>query len=148
MRILIIVVLFAGACLAADEEKRRLESITWNPLQHQLQWVISKGKGDGNEYKPDARERYQIDINDATMSFSDETRRFSKSEAEAMRRVLDFLARYAAESTIWWERGRGEVIPKKGERVSLPLPPAPARKKDLSAWKAPVFRQTAVDPKK
>ena len=122
MKSLIVAMLFAGTCFAADEEKRRLESVTWNPVRHQFQWVVSKGKIEGDDYKLDSRERYEIDIDEATMSFSDETRRFSKGEAETVRRVLDFLARYAAESTIWWEKGQGEVI-KKGERVSLPMSP-------------------------
>ena len=56
---------------------------------------------------PTLDERYEIDIDKATMSFSDETRQFSKNAAEAVRRLLDFLARYAAESTIWWHGKKG-----------------------------------------
>ena len=143
MKTLLLVAAFAAwPVVAAEEEARRLESVTWDPVRHQLQWVLSKGKVEGKEYKPGSREQYEISIDQATMSFSDETRRFSKSEAESVRRLLDFLARYTAESTIWWEKGFGEVV-RKGLRVSLepdqtrrlsPLhatrstPPAPAPK--------------------
>ena len=119
MRMLILLAALAAIGLAADEDKRRLESVTWDPVKHQLQWVISKGKVEGEEFKPGKSEKYEIDIDGATMSFSEETRRFSKAEAESMRRLLNFLARYAAESTVWWEKGYGEVV-KKGMRVSLP----------------------------
>src|SRR6059036_3532531 len=91
MKTLIVGMLLAVLCFA-EEESRRLESVTWNPVRHQLQWVVSKGKMDGEKYKADARERYEIDINEATMSFSDETRRFSKGEADAVRQVLNFLS--------------------------------------------------------
>jgi hypothetical protein len=119
MRTLFAWIALTAVCFAAEEEKRRLESVTWDPVHHQLQWIISKGKMEGSQFKSETRDAYQIDIDNATMSFSDETRRFSKDEAKAVHQLLDVLARYAAESTIWWERGQGEVV-KKGERVSLP----------------------------
>ena len=120
--IVLAAVLAAWPVVAAEPEARRLESFTWNPVRHELQWVVSKGKVEGKEYKPGSRERYEISIDAATMSFSDETRRFSKAEAESVRRLLDFLARYTAESTVWWEQGLGEVI-RKGLRVSnQPIP--------------------------
>ena len=126
MKRFVLLAAFLVLPLAAEEEARRLESVTWDPVRHELQWVVSKGKMDGEEYKPDAREKYEISIDGATMSFSDETRRFSKVEAESVRRVLDLLARYTAESTLWWEKGLGEVI-SKGLRVSnnKPIPTQP-----------------------
>ena len=132
MKRFVVFAAFVAVPLAAEDEARRLESVTWDPVRHELQWVVSKGKMEGEEYKPAAREKYEISIDGATMSFSDETRRFSKVEAESVRRVLDLLARYTAESTLWWEKGLGEVI-SKGLRVShkpiptqplTPLPPA------------------------
>jgi hypothetical protein len=131
---------------AAEDEARRLESVTWDPIRHQLQWVVSKGKMEGKDFKSATKEQYAINIDDATMSFSDETRRFSKREAESVRRLLDFLSRYTAESTIWWEKGMGEVV-RKGLRVAAPAPPAeplggtgapaPARAPGFAAKPAP-----------
>lgn len=60
---------------ARANEKRRLESVTWDPVKHELRWVISKGELEGEEYKPASRQEYEISIDDATMSFADETRR-------------------------------------------------------------------------
>jgi hypothetical protein len=108
----------AGQAPPAEKESaRRLESVTWDPIRHELHWVVSKGKVEGEQFKAGAREKYEINIDQATMSFSDETRRFSQNEAESVRRLLDFLTRYTAESTIWWEKGFGEVV-RKGLRVS------------------------------
>jgi hypothetical protein len=104
---------------ARADEKRRLESVTWDPVKHELRWVISKGELEGEKYKPASRQEYEISIDDATMSFADETRRFSKREAGSVRQLLDLLARYAVESTIWWEQGQGEPV-RKGVPVFLP----------------------------
>ncbi len=122
-QLMLLGMLVRAPALAEEEEARRLESVTWNPIRHQLQWTVSKGKMEGQEYKASTKEQYEINIDDATMSFSDETRRFSKMEAESVRRLLDFLSRYTAESTVWWEKGFGEVV-SKGLRVSVPQPPA------------------------
>jgi hypothetical protein len=131
---------------AQKESARRLESVTWDPIRHELLWVVSKGKVEGDQFKAGVREKYEINIDQATMSFSDETRRFSKNEAESVRRLLDFLTRYTAESTIWWEKGFGEVV-RKGLRVSnnpfeKPLGPArgftfPALRLTLSGGGSP-----------
>ena len=102
---------------AAD--RRRLESVTWDPVSHVLRWVVSSGAMHGENYKPVSHQEYEIRIDEATMRFSDETRHFSKREAESVRQVLNMLASYATESTIWWEQGQGESTTKR-ERVSRP----------------------------
>jgi hypothetical protein len=107
---------------------RRLESVTWNSVRHELTWEVSKAseKKDSDSdgaYKPMAKDRYQIDMDNATMTFNGKTRRFSETEAANVRTLMDVIARYAVESTIWWEEGQGEPLDGDGQ------PAAPARPK-------------------
>jgi hypothetical protein len=107
---------------------RRLESVTWNSVNHELTWVISSGdKNGGALYHAAAAENYQISLDEATMSFDGETRRFSREEASNVHVLMDLIAKYAVDSTVWWEDGQGEPVngrePK--EQHNPPKPQAP-----------------------
>jgi len=123
-----------------DRAPRRLESVTWNSVKHELSWVISKGQRDGQSgaYKPLSTETYLINMDKATMSFNGETRGFSKQEAINVLALLDIVAKYAIESTIWWDRGYGQRLDEKGNpagvtRVSLePAPSSAALAEELA----------------
>ena len=54
----------------------------------------------------------------ATMTLNGEVRRFSKEEAAHVHAVMNFVSRYAAESTVWWEAGQGEPL-QGSERASV-----------------------------
>lgn len=96
---------------AADNKApRRLESITWNSVKHELTWVISKGQRQGSNYKATVSQDYAINMDDATMTFSGETRRFSKAEAANVHVLMNVLAKYAVDSTLWWDEGQGEPV--------------------------------------
>ncbi len=110
------------------EPSRRLESVTWNSIKHELTWVISNGeKTDGSLYRPGASENYQISLDEATMSFAGETRRFSKDEASNVHVLMDLIGKYAVDSTVWWEDGQGEPLngrqPKEQHSPAKPAPP-------------------------
>jgi hypothetical protein len=103
---------------------RRLESVTWNSVKHELTWVISKGeKKEGASYKALANENYEINMDDATMNFSGETRRFSKEEAANVHVLMDLIAKYAVDSTIWWADGQGEPVNGDGKGTKEPEKP-------------------------
>jgi hypothetical protein len=112
----------SGAEDQKDDVKgsRRLESVTWNSVKHELTWVISKGvKNTGTNYKPQSTENYLINMDDATMSVNGEIRRFSKEEAANVHVLMDVIAKYAVDSTVWWDEGQGEPLngpPKKNQR--------------------------------
>lgn len=93
---------------------RRLESITWDSVKHQLTWDVSKGEKGGDAYQPQSRDRYEINMDNATMTVNGETRRFSANEAIHVRILMDFVSRYALESTMWWENGEGDPVDGKG----------------------------------
>jgi hypothetical protein len=96
---------------ADSNSPRRLESVTWNSVSHELTWVISKGqKKEGASYKTLGSENYLIKMDDATMSFSGETRRFSKEEAANVHVLMDLVSKYAVDSTVWWDDGQGEPV--------------------------------------
>ncbi len=101
---------------------RRLESVTWNSVKHELTWVISKGeKKEGASFKALASANYVINMDDATMSFSGQTRRFSKEEAANVHVLMDLIAKYAVDSTVWWDDGQGEPLDGNGkERKATP----------------------------
>jgi hypothetical protein len=118
-----------------EDEKtpRRLESVTWNSVKHQLTWVISKGNKDSSGFKASKSDNYEISMDSATMTFNGETRRFSKEEAANVHVLMDVIAKYAVDSTIWWDEGQGE--PLDGS-------PAPSQKQEEK--KQPARRGTAV----
>lgn len=105
-----------------DRNPRRLESVTWNSIKHELTWVISRGEksADDGSYKPLSTSTYAINMDKATMSFNGETRSFSKEEAVNVRALMDLVAKYAIESTIWWDQGHGRRQDKlpQGTRVA------------------------------
>jgi hypothetical protein len=101
-----------------DESKnvslRRLESVTWDSVKHQFSWEVSKGEKKGDTYEPQANDRYEINMDKATMTVNGESRRFSEEEAANVRTLMDFISKYALESTVWWEYGEGEPLDGKG----------------------------------
>lgn len=114
--------------------RRRLESMTWNPITGKLTWAVSQGtKNDKGEYLPNHEQLvFEIDLGDAVMAHNGSQRRFSKEEAVNVLAVMELISKYAQDSTMWWEAGKGEPL---GTRVNLapapedrfsPLAPAPA----------------------
>jgi hypothetical protein len=130
-----------GACLAVffaagssvqaqDRGPRRLESVTWNSVEHKLTWVVSTGKP-GDTQKPAETKTYKIDMDAAIMTFNEENRRFSSEEAASVHALMDLLSKYAVESTVWWEAGQGQRIDKnsKPEPAQSPHDKRPPVKK-------------------
>lgn len=112
-----------AACLtsavAGEEEKRarRLESITWNPVDHKLTWVVSDGAMNGQgKFEGTKKLTYEIDMDEATMNANGEDRRFAKAEAVSVHKLMDLVSKYAAESTVWWEQGQGEPLDKNNSQ--------------------------------
>jgi hypothetical protein len=112
---------------------RRLETITWNSVQHEFTWVISKGERQDAGYKALSQQNYRINMDKATMTFNGETRRFSKQEAQNVHALMDLISKYAVDSTIWWDQGNGEPSDGK-EGVDETAPeerkPEPTKKKE------------------
>jgi len=103
---------------------RRLESVTWNSVKHELTWVVSKGeKKEGAGYKPLGSASYLINMDEATMKVSGETRRFSKEEAANVYVLMDLIAKYAVDSTVWWDDGQGEPVNGDGKGTHEPEKP-------------------------
>ncbi len=103
---------------------RRLESVTWDSVKHQLRWDISKGEEKENGYQPQSTDRYEINMDKATMTVNGKSRRFSEDEAANVRTLMDFISKYAVESTVWWENGEGEPVDGK-EAPTKPDKPKP-----------------------
>jgi hypothetical protein len=109
---------------ASGTSSRRLESVTWNSVKHELTWVISKGeKKGGASYKPLGSANYLINMDEATMNVSGETRRFSKEEAANVHVLMDLIAKYAVDSTVWWDDGQGEPVNGDGKGKHEPEKP-------------------------
>jgi hypothetical protein len=109
-------VVTTGTTLAQKPERdaRRLESITWNPIDHKLTWTVSTGALNDGKFEGAKKLTYEIRMDQALMSVEGEDRRFSKNEAVSVHRLMDLVAKYAAESTLWWEAGEGEPLDKDG----------------------------------
>lgn len=114
-------------------EKRRLETITWNPTTCELTWVVSEGNSSSGAYLPLAQATYRIHVDAAVMEFNGEGRRFSRDEAQNVHILMDLLSQYAIESTIWWELDQGEKLDEQkspsppGEKNNTPPDPANLR---------------------
>jgi hypothetical protein len=94
----------------APGEIRRLESVTWDVVGHKLVWVVQTGSAVNGKFVADSTKRYEISPDDATMSFSDEKRGFTRDEATSLHQLLDVLSLYCAESVVWWDDGRGTPV--------------------------------------
>ncbi len=57
------------------------------------------------------------------MSFSGEMRRFSREEATNVHVLMDLIAKYAIDSTIWWDDGQGEPVKGNGKGTKQPEKP-------------------------
>lgn len=99
---------------AEDHTPRRLETVTWNSVKHELTWVISTGEKKGAAFKPIGSENYLIDMDDATMTYQGQRRRFSKEEAANVHVLMDVISKYAIDSTVWWDDGQGEPLDQHG----------------------------------
>ncbi len=115
---------------------RRLESVTWDSVKHELSWDVSKGEKKGDTYQPQSKDRYEINMDQATMTVNGKSRRFSEDEAENVRTLMDFISRYALESTVWWENGEGEPVdgqgtPTKPERQVPQIPNKEGKAKSI-----------------
>jgi len=114
----VVALLAAGAVVngAEDRTPRRLESITWNPSDHKLTWVISSGtKDSAGKYKPVKSQTYNIDMSAATMTLNGEGRRFGRDEAKNVQVLMDLVSKYAVESTVWWDQGQGTPLGKENK---------------------------------
>jgi hypothetical protein len=109
-----------------SQTPRRLESVSWNPVKHELTWVVSRGQLTGSDYKPLATENYLINMDDATMTYNGETRRFSRQEADNVTVLMDLLSKYAVDSTVWWDQGHGQPVDGSSP---APATPTPAKRK-------------------
>jgi hypothetical protein len=125
-----------------SKQARRLESVTWSPSDHKLTWTVVDGALKEGKFEPGKKLSFEINMDDATMHASGEDRRFSKQEAASVHRLMDLVAKYAAESTLWWEAGEGERLdggdaskvdrkdkPRRNERPEY-LPERPNRRED------------------
>jgi hypothetical protein len=110
-----------GGAQRGGKAPRRLESVTWNSVKHQLTWVISKGEANGKaapEKTPEkGQDRYEINMDNATMTYNGEVRRFSKEEASNVHMLMDLISKYAVDSTIWWDQGQGQKLDGDGRPV-------------------------------
>lgn len=103
------------------EKRYRVESIRIDPVGRTLTWAVSEGRSDEDGSYPALMTLlpdYRIDLRHATMTWENETRRFSRDEAEVVAEILAVVVQYANESTVWWELGKGEPVDPKS-RASL-----------------------------
>ncbi len=97
---------------------RRLENFTWNPVKHELAWVVSTGdETNGGGYKPKTQDNYVINLDAATMTYNGESRRFSREEAANVQMIMDLISKYTVDSTIWWQQGHGIKLDKDGNPI-------------------------------
>jgi len=83
---------------------RRVETITLDPSDCKLRWVVSLGEmKDGKFEATGAKENYEIDFHNAEMKRGGVTHKFSDVEAVSVHKVIVAISRYTAESVAWFE---------------------------------------------
>ena len=98
-------------------KRRRLEAVSWNPVTGLLTWTVSNGHTDEGKYVADGgKKSYEIDLQQAIMSHNGSQRRFSSEEARNVMTIMHVISKYAQDSTVWWDAGKGQPV---GQRVSL-----------------------------
>src|SRR5262249_12464698 len=79
------------------------------------------GSVKNGEFQATSSEKYEISPDEAIMAFADEKRGFTQAEAVAVRKLLDTLSLYCAESVIWWDQGKGvKLDPKSKDKKESP----------------------------
>ena len=116
LRLAAAVIVFAATACGQEGKARRLETVTWSPTEHKLTWVVASGDMDEGKFKSKGKLSYVIDLDKATMQFNGENRGFSKNEAANVHALMDLVAKYAVESTVWWDDGQGDKLDKKPDR--------------------------------
>jgi hypothetical protein len=113
-----LLLLFLLVPLAAPENAgraKRLEWVTWNPVEHILYWEVSEGRYDVHgQYEPERRlDRYSLDPTRAIMQHAGDARGFMPEEGDKLHAQLDALAHYIMSSTLWWDgdNGKSAVVP-------------------------------------
>lgn len=136
MRLFLLLALALPLAAAEAEKPRQLESVTIRIEPCRLVWTVSEGRREDGKYVPERLIDYAIDLHDATMvldSAPTDVRHFEEEEAAAVHRLVEALSQYAAESTVWYEMGKGKVKPKaapaKGNNSVAVRFQAPARGK-------------------
>jgi hypothetical protein len=99
-------------------ELRRLESVTWDLKTHTLNWTVQKGTEERGEFIPRATEHYRIRPEAALMAAAGEQRNFEADEAALLRRLLDTISLYCAQSVVWWEHGEGTRVTDDADRTT------------------------------
>jgi hypothetical protein len=125
-----------------DQAPRRLETVTWNSVRHELTWLVSKGDQKGASYKPTGTESYLINMDEATMTFNGEKRRFSREEAANVHVLMDVISKYAIDSTVWWDDGQGEPLDQHG----IPKQTKPDKNRDRETDSVAILHVWAPAP--
>lgn len=86
---------------------RRLEAVTWDPLESKLIWCVSVWDLGSDMSKPAALERYTIRVNDGVMEREGEQRPFAVPGAD-LHALMDVISTYAMRSTVWWGHGAAD----------------------------------------
>jgi hypothetical protein len=121
---------------AEDKSARRLESVTWSPVDHKLTWTVTEGSVVDGRFQGNGKSTYEIRMDKALMSVKGEDRRFSKSEAVSVHALMDLVSKYAVESTVWWDAGEGDPVDPGKSNVDKPSEresPVPERKRPKKA---------------
>ena len=107
----------SGADRIAPEKPRqvkKLGSFTWDLNAHKLVWIVQTGSVVDGDFVASSEQRYEISPDQAVMAASGEMRGFDDSEAANLRKLLDVLAIYCAESVEWWDEGQGIPLDPHG----------------------------------
>jgi len=100
-------------CAVFSEEPaqriKTLVGIHYNVIDGELCWDLMIGRLEGEKIIGEKLDLQScISAEKAEMTYAGETRTFSREEASQLAKLLDVLANYAAESSVWFDAGKGD----------------------------------------
>jgi hypothetical protein len=117
----------ADRMVLPKEPLRKLSSVTWDLDTHKLVWTVQKGDRVNGKFVSSSEEQFEISPDQAMMELGAEKRLFDDQEAVQLRRLLDTLSVYCAESVAWWEQGEGTPVDDKAPREKTDKPTQPSK---------------------
>jgi hypothetical protein len=109
-----------------DTPAKRVASVKWNIETGKLEWVVQSGVERNGQFVPSSKEEhYEISPEDAKMVVQGQQRAFTSQEADWLQSLLHVLTVYCAESTIWWEQGKGTPLDEQGKPLNNGQPSSP-----------------------
>lgn len=102
--------IWAAIGLAEDPVRgKKLVGIHYRVDSHELCWDVMLGRFEDDKFVSEKLDEQPcIQFDKAEMTYGGETRGFDETEAQQALKLMEIVAKYAVDSSIWWDQGKGD----------------------------------------